>query len=86
MTARVRCGADDWCFVPVVLGEQFVGLAARRPPPDSSEFIEVFACQKLVPRLGLKDRDQMNLSSPPRRSVGAPRYTHPLRHAAGKHK
>jgi len=59
--ARVRCGAEDWLFVPVVLSERFVGLAARRPPPDSSEFIEVFACQKLASALGLKNHDQVTV-------------------------
>ena len=59
--ARVRCGAEDWLFVPVVFNERFVGLAARRPPRDSLDFIEVFACQKLAPVLGLKDRDQITV-------------------------
>ena len=47
--------------MPVVLGEQAVGIAARRPPPDSLKFIEVFACEKLTPRLGLKDRDSLTV-------------------------
>src|SRR5258708_940070 len=59
--ARVRCGTEDWLFVPVVLSERFVGLAARRPPPDSLDFIEVFACHKLAPVLGLKDRGQITV-------------------------
>ena len=59
--ARVQLRNEDWLFVPVVLGEQAVGLAARRPPPDALEFIEVFACERLAPRLELRDRDHLTI-------------------------
>jgi len=59
--ARVRCAHEDWLFVPVILAETAVGLAARRPPPESVEFIEVFACEKLAPRLGLEQHDNLNI-------------------------
>jgi len=59
--ARVRCGAEDWLFVPVIIKEAAVGLAARRPPPDSTDIIEVFACDQLAPKLGLEYFDEISI-------------------------
>jgi hypothetical protein len=39
--------------VPVILVEAAVGVAARRPPPESSAFIEVFGCDPISEKLGL---------------------------------
>ena len=57
----MRCGAEDWLFVPVIIEEAAVGLAARRPPPDPSDFIEVFACEELAPKLGLEYYDELEI-------------------------
>jgi len=51
--ARVRFGEAEWLFVPVIVGETAVGIAARRPPPTAGHFIEVFACSQLAPKLGI---------------------------------
>src|SRR5438034_7119296 len=59
--ARVLCAGEEWLFVPVIIEEKAVGLAARRPPPEAIEFIEVFACDKLAPRLGLELHDEVTI-------------------------
>jgi hypothetical protein len=44
---------DEWLFAPVVLAEAEVGVAARKSASGDIAFIEVFAPDKLAPRLGL---------------------------------
>lgn len=51
--AKAHCGNADWLFVPVIINEAEVGIAARRPPPTDGPFIEVFACTQLAPKLGV---------------------------------
>ena len=51
--ATVTCNGVDWLFAPVIINESVVGVAARRPPPASTDFLEVFACEKLADRLGI---------------------------------
>ena len=58
---RVECRGEQWLFVPVVIAEKAVGLVARRPPPISTDIIEVFACRQLAPVLGLKYGDQVKI-------------------------
>jgi hypothetical protein len=53
--ARLSCAGAEWLFVGAVIEESAIGLAARRPPPEVTEIIEVFACEQLAPRLGLRD-------------------------------
>ncbi len=50
-----------WLLVPVVICETAVGVAARRPPPEESDFIEVFSPEELVPKLGLQPEDRVTL-------------------------
>ena len=57
--ARVICNGAEWWFVPVVIAESVVGIAARRPPPEVSEFLEVFACAKLAPQLRISYGDHV---------------------------
>ena len=59
--AAFMCAGEKWLFVPVVLAEKAVGLVARRPPPDTTDIIEVFACRQLAPILGLKPDDETQI-------------------------
>ena len=59
--AAVLCAGETWLFAPVIIDERAVGLAARRPPPESTDFIEVFACQQLAPLLGIKYGDALQI-------------------------
>lgn len=52
--AAVTVGRSRWLLAPVVIGERAVGVAARKPPPTETEFIEVFASEELVPKLRLQ--------------------------------
>ncbi len=52
---------STWLLAPVVIGEAAVGVAARKPPPAETPFIEVFACDKIAPTLGLKPEDRVRL-------------------------
>lgn len=53
--AMVRCCGEIWLFARAVIEGVAVGIAARRPPPELTPVIEVFACEQLAPRLGLQD-------------------------------
>ena len=59
--ARVDCNGEEWLFVPVIIAESVVGVAARRPPPETSDFLEVFACTHLAPQLGISYGDQVQV-------------------------
>ncbi|KKM70310.1 hypothetical protein LCGC14_1441980 [marine sediment metagenome] len=50
-----------WLLVPVVVNGAAVGVAARKPPPVATPFIEVFACDQIAPQLDLKDGDLVGL-------------------------
>jgi hypothetical protein len=58
-TARANC--EDWWFVPVVIDERAVGVAARTVASGPATFIEVFAREQLAPRLGLIPRTFVRL-------------------------
>ena len=51
----------DWKFVPIVIMEDAVGVAARRADSGDIKFIEVFAPTKLAPHLGLTPEDQLTV-------------------------
>ena len=51
--ARRILVAEEWLFAPVVLAEAEAGVAARKASSGDTAFIEVFAPDKLAPRLGL---------------------------------
>jgi hypothetical protein len=53
--ATMRCGGDVWLFVGAVVEGAAVGIAARRPPPELTAVIEVFACEQIAPCFGLQD-------------------------------
>lgn len=59
--AVVDAGGSQWLMVPVVISEKSVGIAARRTPPEETRFIEVFAAEQLVPKLGLQPNDRTTL-------------------------
>lgn len=46
-----------WWFVPVVLREKAVGIAARTPETDPHRFIEVYAHKKIAEALKLSPGD-----------------------------
>jgi hypothetical protein len=68
--ARVTCNGADWCFAPVIIDESVVGVAARRPPPDNTEFLEVFACDELAPILGISYGQQVTVRILPGSHLG----------------
>ena len=49
----------DWKFVPIVIMEDAVGVAARRADSGDIKFIEVFAPTQLAPHLGLTPGKQI---------------------------
>jgi hypothetical protein len=49
--AHAHCGGSDWLFVPVIIRETAVGVAARQSHPVTGPFIEVFSCSQLAPLL-----------------------------------
>jgi len=51
--ATVVLGGWEWTFVPVVILNSALGIAARRADSGDIPFIEVFACEKLQPILDL---------------------------------
>lgn len=68
---NVRCDdGHDWLFVPVVISETAVGVAARCPPPERTEFIEVFACDQIAATLGITYGDQLTIRVLPGSHLG----------------
>ena len=59
--AEHRVADSMWLLAPVVIAEAAVGVAARKPPPVETPFIEVFACDKIAPKLGLTAEDKVHL-------------------------
>ena len=60
----------DWLFVPVVMKEAAVGVAARKANSGDIEFIEVFAREKLAPRLGLIPGSELIIRLLPGKHLG----------------
>jgi hypothetical protein len=54
-------GGIDWHFVPIVLKNEAVGVVARCGESGDTVFLEVFACEELVPRLGLSPGDSISI-------------------------
>jgi hypothetical protein len=52
-------GSFAWHFVPIVLEEKAVGVVARRADTGNSAFLEVYACDKLAPKLGVEPGDRL---------------------------
>jgi len=50
-----------WSFAPVIIEDSRTGIAARRGDSGDIEFIEVFACEKLVLVLGLDAGDRLQI-------------------------
>jgi hypothetical protein len=59
-----RANGEDWWFVPVVIDERAVGVAARTTASGAAAFIEVFAREQLSPRLQLVPGTWMPLRFP----------------------
>ena len=51
--AIVSAVENEWLLAPVVIADDAVGIAARRADSGDIDFIEVFAREKLAPRLRL---------------------------------
>jgi hypothetical protein len=51
--ALASIAGEEWWLAPVVIADRADGVAARKAASGNIAFIEVFAREELVPRLGL---------------------------------
>jgi len=68
--AILQLAGADWLFVPVVILEKAVGVAARKADSGDIEFIEVFARYRLALRLGLTAESQLVIRLLPGKHLG----------------
>ena len=55
----VKIPPHAWHFVPIILKERAVGIVARRGDSGDIPFLEVYACDELVPKLAVHPGDRI---------------------------